>query len=257
MIAELYGKISKDYSNLSERLEDNLTGNIFGTLRYLNRQNLGLANLIKSISILDDRLKNELLKSVENEKSPKYVFWKKYKDFGEIDLLIEGEFFMVGIEVKYLSGLSSDDDIRNDDSEIINISDNQLSRYSRMMNELNKHKRKYLIFLAPRSIADIAYSNILSRNIIDNEITFCYATWENFLNQLETIEELSLFSHEKIIIEDVIQYLKYKGFDSFRGFNFKEYVCIQKSFYSFKQNTKLRYDYSEEKIDKGVYYEYR
>ncbi|HDR7537277.1 hypothetical protein [Bacillus toyonensis] len=35
MIAEIYGKISSDGSNLSERLEDKLTGDIFGSLRYL------------------------------------------------------------------------------------------------------------------------------------------------------------------------------------------------------------------------------
>ncbi|WP_179863669.1 hypothetical protein [Bacillus toyonensis] len=35
MIAEIHGKISSDSSNLSERLEDKLTGDIFGSLRYL------------------------------------------------------------------------------------------------------------------------------------------------------------------------------------------------------------------------------
>ncbi|PEL70535.1 hypothetical protein CN637_07025 [Bacillus toyonensis] len=35
LIAEIYGKISSDGSNLSERLEDKLTGDIFGSLRYL------------------------------------------------------------------------------------------------------------------------------------------------------------------------------------------------------------------------------
>lgn len=35
MLAEIEGKISRKGSNLSERLEDNLTGNVFGTLRYI------------------------------------------------------------------------------------------------------------------------------------------------------------------------------------------------------------------------------
>ncbi|MEK4246582.1 hypothetical protein MKZ20_14770 [Psychrobacillus sp. FSL K6-2684] len=35
MIAEIRGKISRSGSNLTERLEDNLTGNVFGALRYL------------------------------------------------------------------------------------------------------------------------------------------------------------------------------------------------------------------------------
>ena len=35
MIAEIRGKISHTSSNLTERLEDHLTGNVFGSLRYL------------------------------------------------------------------------------------------------------------------------------------------------------------------------------------------------------------------------------
>ena len=35
MIAELKGKISSRGTNLTETLEDNLTGNFFGSLRYI------------------------------------------------------------------------------------------------------------------------------------------------------------------------------------------------------------------------------
>ena len=35
MIAEIRGKISSSGSNLSDRLEDKLTGDVFGALRYL------------------------------------------------------------------------------------------------------------------------------------------------------------------------------------------------------------------------------
>ena len=35
MIAEIKGKISSSNSNLSDRMEDELTGNVFGNLRYL------------------------------------------------------------------------------------------------------------------------------------------------------------------------------------------------------------------------------
>jgi hypothetical protein len=35
LLAEIHGKISSEGSNLSERLEDQLTANVFGTLRYL------------------------------------------------------------------------------------------------------------------------------------------------------------------------------------------------------------------------------
>jgi hypothetical protein len=35
MLAELHGKISRTGSNLHERLEDQLTGDFFGALRYI------------------------------------------------------------------------------------------------------------------------------------------------------------------------------------------------------------------------------
>jgi hypothetical protein len=35
MIAEIHNKLSATGSNLHDRLEDQLTGNVFGTLRYL------------------------------------------------------------------------------------------------------------------------------------------------------------------------------------------------------------------------------
>jgi len=36
MIAEIHGKLSSTGSNLSDRLEDQLTGDVFGTLRYID-----------------------------------------------------------------------------------------------------------------------------------------------------------------------------------------------------------------------------
>lgn len=36
MIGEIKGKISSTGSNLNDRLEDDLTGNVFGNLRYMS-----------------------------------------------------------------------------------------------------------------------------------------------------------------------------------------------------------------------------
>ena len=36
MVEEFYGKISRSGSNLSDNLEDKLTGDFFGTLRYMD-----------------------------------------------------------------------------------------------------------------------------------------------------------------------------------------------------------------------------
>lgn len=45
MIVEIRNKISSSGSNLTDRLEDQLTGNVFGALRYLSSE-LGLRRAI-------------------------------------------------------------------------------------------------------------------------------------------------------------------------------------------------------------------
>lgn len=50
VIAELFGKISSSGSNLTDRLEDNLTGDVFGVLRYLPFHS-GMAQILSAARI--------------------------------------------------------------------------------------------------------------------------------------------------------------------------------------------------------------
>ena len=50
MIAELHGKISGSDSNLSDRLEDKLTGDVFGLLRYMPFH-IGMAQILRAAKI--------------------------------------------------------------------------------------------------------------------------------------------------------------------------------------------------------------
>ena len=111
MIAELYGKISSKGTNLSESLEDNLTGDFFGALRYIP-----FSKGIKPI----------LLKVIEEENFDEYEteewaenieFWPYHKE-GELDSIINLNLVTIGIEVKYKSGLSSDDEVVNYNEKI-------------------------------------------------------------------------------------------------------------------------------------------
>jgi len=112
MIADIRGKISRLGSNLTERLEDNLTGNVFDVLRY-----------IPFSPILGEILVNAVYPNSigEDIRDIQYGFWADKVQFwpydreGEIDILIEFENMILGIEVKYTSGLSSDDDISNNE----------------------------------------------------------------------------------------------------------------------------------------------
>lgn len=51
MIAHIRGKLVKDGENLHDRLEDNLTGNAFGALRYLPAE-LGWSRVFESVDFV-------------------------------------------------------------------------------------------------------------------------------------------------------------------------------------------------------------
>lgn len=102
MIAELHGKISSRGTNLRETSEDNLTGNFFGALRYIP-----FSKGIKKI-LLEAIDKSNFNNYEAEEWAEKIEFWPYHKD-GELDLIIDFNLVTIGIEVKYNSGLSSED----------------------------------------------------------------------------------------------------------------------------------------------------
>ncbi len=112
MIAEIHGKISSSGSNLSERLEDQLTGDVFGTLRYIDAR----AGLLRFLA-----LSYCLTREGERVRPPNFGsatvkqirFWPWISE-AEPDVLIElepdgNQGSVILIEAKYYSRLSSDD----------------------------------------------------------------------------------------------------------------------------------------------------
>ena len=149
MIEELYGKISSTGSNLSDRLEDQLTGDIFGSLRYLPFD-LGIGPVLSAAQI------PELSELIEKSDSLAYrmSFWP-YHPIGELDVRIDLDNAVIGIEVKYQSPLSSDDDADYSNvagKEIDKTSNNQLSRESKIVREIaGPDKKAFLILVASDS----------------------------------------------------------------------------------------------------------
>ena len=110
--AILEGKISRDF----EGLEDVLTSNVFGLLKYLPPE----VGLIPFLRLAKTKKKKGLeLDSFSVGTTAKYCFWPPYKEEGcmpcEPDVVIELESpnqdrMLVLIEAKYLSGISSEAD---------------------------------------------------------------------------------------------------------------------------------------------------
>lgn len=259
MIADINGKLSRTGSNLTERLEDNLTGNVFGVLRYMPFSTVMgeiLANGVYPKSIGEDIGDIQYYYWAD-----KVQFWPHNRE-GEIDVLIEFENMVLGIEVKYISGLSSDDVIsNNEDIEIKNFEEmkqsmNQLARESRIISQKGKNKKKILLFIANRNSCKKVYADIQNRNILERNVSFGYISWQSFLHQLKKLKTTE--PYHQVIINDVIALLIRKGFEDFTNM----FIDIPQSIndgqyfkFNIENDSRLSFQ-SDIPINKGAYYEF-
>lgn len=228
MIAEVYGKISSTGSNLSERLEDQLTGDVFGTLRYIDYK-YGLIPILMESYYISKREERKYLKFKEPNVK-KIRFWPWIIE-AEPDLIIEmkensHEPIIIQVEVKYYSGLSSDDSPADnveisDKMEIkeqtINTSRNQIVRQIRSLKKAYPGHRRIQIYLT----TDVVYpKELLSRVQIKLENEDLKATELYWLSWHDIPSILKKFykyfcGRENIIVSDLLMLLEKKGFARF------------------------------------------
>ncbi|MBY0756830.1 hypothetical protein K5V21_15405 [Clostridium sardiniense] len=258
MIAELHGKISSRGTNLRETLEDNLTGNFFGSLRYIP-----FSKGIKKI-LLQVIGENNFNQYEVEEWAERIKFWPYHND-GEVDLVINLKLVTIAIEVKYNSGLSSDDEVLNDD-ENIEKSRNQLAKESRIVKELAEVNgtNPILLFIAKENEGKEIVSNVINRNIIEEGVTFKFISWEDICLITEEIYKSTKLNYfEKLVIEDIYKLLVRKGFNSFKDFKSRanNKVIGKDKFYIFKVGKNAKYSdkfkfISDVEIEKDGYYEF-
>lgn len=257
MLAEIKGKISKSSSNLSERLEDNLTGNVFGVLRYMPFSTV--LGEVFSKGIYPNCVGVAFRKISSDFWADKIQFWP-YDPEGEIDILVDFEEIILGIEVKYKSGLSSDDEISNvgyeGQEDAKEKSMNQLARESRIISKKGRNKKKILLFIADRQFCKEVYANISNRNIVEKDVAFGYISWQEILCQLEKLTLTNPF--HQLILKDTIALLKRKGFEDFTSMNVDSTKPIDKNdYFRFHAENKPNIDFQQPlTINKGVYYEF-
>lgn len=192
MLAEINHKMSCG-------LEDELTGNFFGIMRYLPFSR-GLKPVFEKYIKSDDmQVKNILADMTEDEFS--FEFWKRSElGIGEIDAYMENTGKAVGIEVKYHSDLSGE---------------NQLEREAAMLEEWNKSGDKMLILVAMEEDAGNIYRRNKNKPCFQS-VHLAYITWQDILLGMDAVITDTVF--EEQMIEDLRQYFVEKGFVSFNGF---------------------------------------
>ena len=259
MIAELHGKISGSGSNLSDRLEDKLTGDVFGVLRYLPFHT-GMAQILRAANI--DALTECVNQTNLSFWGNRIHFWP-YHEEGEMDVFLELDNAVISIEVKYMSGLSSDDDVENSDAaEEREESHNQLARESRMVRQwCPLNKKPFLIFVANESECAAICNNVKSRGILEPSVELGYVSWQEILCQLSQVKADE--PYQELILSDIVSLLRRKDFERFSGFMLSDDLTIAADAYfsygdSLQVTTKAGFcfDYPDS-IREGDYYEYR
>lgn len=255
MIAEINGKISSRGTNLTETLEDNLTGNFFGSLRYIPFSK-GIKRILIEVISEDNFDKYEL-----EEWAERIEFWPYHKE-GELDAVINLNLVTIGVEVKYNSGLSSDDEALNEYKKIEN-SNNQLARESRIIKELAKEKgtKPILLFIARENKAKDIVQDVMDKDIIEKDVQLEYISWEDICLIIEKLRESTEMNYfERIVIDDIYRLLVKKGFNSFKSFEsvINSKTIIEDGYYLFNEDKSNKsFDFkSDINIKEGEYYEF-
>lgn len=251
MLAEIKGKISQTGSNLSDRLEDKLTGDFFGTIRYLPFE-IGLGPVLSKVRFRAAEC--DFLRLIEGLSGYgcRVDFWKS-TDYGEPDVLISTENADFTIEVKYKSGLSSDDAVDNSEKKENEESTNQLYRYSKYMLEYSQKQHKYLLLLAPVSIGVPIFNDMSKCGLI--QVSFGLLTWEDVLQALKEFDDKGFPIWQKMIIGDLVGLLEKKGFDKFKGFRWGIKTGVTLGSYAYVEES-FQWPITIE-VRGDLYYEYR
>ena len=210
MVEEFYGKISRSGSNLSDNLEDKLTGDFFGTLRYLEFCD-GLQPILCGALRISEKQQEtsqtaiQLIENVNctNIRDEEHIkFWPKH-ELGELDVLLDFDNCCIGIEVKLNSGLSSDD---------------QIIREAEILCDLAEDKEKILLFIAGHESCVSVYRTY--KAVIRKQgVCFVFASWEDILQSMKDLlnggDESKYTSGQRLMISDLVKLLTRKGFDTF------------------------------------------
>lgn len=198
MIAEIYHKFSTD-------LEDVLTGDFFGAMRYMPF-NRGLNQIFKNYAVSEDPQVTHILSNAADDDF-NFEFWKRSENgLVEIDGFIPLTSVEIGIEVKYRSGLSGGD---------------QLEKEAQVLDEWCNGKEKLLILIGEAEEAKAIYIENKDKRVF-RDVHLAYLSWQDILLGLDQV--LISSSYEKKMIEDLKTLLREKGIVSFEGFSIDQPV---------------------------------
>jgi len=193
-LAEIHGKLSKD----NENKEDILTSNVFSFFKYAPRQ-IFLRNLLKDLGIVI---------SDKEAKDAEFIFWHRFKDNTEPDLvLLAGDYYLL-IEAKYFSGFGAKTE----------LTESQLLR--EIEGGMLEAKNLGLKFKLIAITADYSYKESKFNEIPKEFMTdFIWTNWQKVtLLVADILEARATIDFEtRLMAQDLYDLLIRKGLRSFQG----------------------------------------
>ena len=238
--AELHGKLLE-----IENSEDILTSNVFGLLKYLPHD--VFLNILNRAETLSGRKFDFDLKGY----IPEFIFWENIEGYGEPDLIIkfhnkDGYELILCIEIKYYSSKSGEGD--ND----------QLRRYFEALTVSTKEKSHFLgvVYLTKypsRKELEDSLKHIKERKLDDTDEKLFQLRWFEITKSLQEYHG-KLNGSEKLILEDLIRYLKHKNFVEFTKFSFQaeEFDLPRDQFYILDYLEFKGFSFSKENFDTKI-----
>jgi hypothetical protein len=242
-VAEICGKISAAGVNLSERMEDLLTSDIFGCMRYLPAQNTLIPFLRTACSFHGNTLTipGEVLRV-------HWSFWPWLKLADRIpcepDVVLgleteENRVHLVLVEAKYYSGLSSEEDERAEPNDQLARELDNLDAVSCANLDWRTHLEiasRTLLFVTqdmgiPRALLAKSLDEYTRKRHKSGDIY--WASWRFLPSILEESLEKESAPENKAVLEDMLALLLRKELRMFSGVEpVAEYFTLP-DFYSF------------------------
>jgi len=238
-------------------MEDVLTSNVFGLLKYITSNEV-LLEILRHAKTLTAKSFLDCVGFDLKTWTPEFLFWEQVGHYGEPDLIIKftkgiEPALILGVEVKYYSSKGGEGD------------DDQLRRYFDGMLEyasISKSTFLGLIYLTKypsrREISE-SLSYITEKGATYAEDKVFQLKWFEITAGIECQDlRKSLAARDRMILDDLSAYLRHKNLISFSEFSFrsKPFDMSPDRFYEsskFKDFTFLRTDFEVPLFNKVFY----
>jgi hypothetical protein len=227
-IAELHGKLApKRTGGFYERMEDLLTSDVFGTMKYAGWE-AGFLNWLRSATapMENFRTASLILPKDEEISFAEYRFWPTLKSGREPDLLIaihqkSSKLALIIIEAKYLSGPSNIE--MDGEFTVAGLTGDQIAdQINDFPDTLNESSRSAIsarihIYLTAHHSCPMETFQDSNKNIRRKDVSYFWLNWQALTSFLDS-ELPRLDEKPKLLVQDLIDLLKRKDLVPFRGF---------------------------------------